>query len=85
MLKDEPEAGACLAALASDPAPKMSAATAVELYAVVDSRDQPAQNRRVDALLEKLRIEIVPFDNAQAKLARAAYRDFGKGSGGAAK
>ncbi|MDR0592977.1 MAG: type II toxin-antitoxin system VapC family toxin [Bifidobacteriaceae bacterium] len=85
ILHGEPAAEACLEALAGDSAPKMSAATAVELYAVADSRGLPAQARRVDALLLKLRIEIVPFDQAQAGLARDAYRDFGKGSGSPAR
>lgn len=85
ILQDEPTAPTCLEALAADSAPKMSAATAVELYAVADARGLPAQARRVDSLLEKLGIEIVAFDPAQAALARNAYRDFGKGSGSPAK
>ena len=38
-------------------------------------------SRRLDELLELLRIELAPFDAAQAVAARAAYADFGKGSG----
>ena len=81
ILRGEPDSGALTDAILSDAAPKISAATAVELYAVADGRGQPAQARRVDALLEALNVQFVPFDAAQARLARAAYRDFGRGSG----
>jgi len=63
------------------PSPRLSAATLVELYAVVDSRSSPENQRRLDALLLDLGVVVVPFDQAQALVARAAYRDFGKGSG----
>ena len=72
-------------ALKSDPAPRMSAATLVELYAVVDSRTSPGNERRLDTLLAAYGIVIEPFTPDQAKLARAAYRDFGRGSGHPAK
>ncbi|MCL2471011.1 MAG: type II toxin-antitoxin system VapC family toxin [Propionibacteriaceae bacterium] len=67
--------------LKDDPSPTMSAATLVELYAVLDSRDSPENQRRLDTLLTGYGIVIVPFDHEQALIARAAYRDFGKGSG----
>jgi len=72
-------------ALKSDPAPRMSAATLVELYADVDSRTSPGNERRLDTLLAAYGIVIEPFTPDQAKLARAAYRDFGRGSGHPAK
>ena len=37
--------------------------------------------RRVDVLLAKFGIQVIPFDENQARLARAAYRDYGRGSG----
>ena len=40
---------------------------------------------RLDTTLTKLGIEIVPVTAEQARLARQAYRDFGKGSGHPAK
>ena len=81
ILRDEPGAEVLSRAILANTSPKMSAGTAVELYAVADQRGAPAQGRRVDALLETLRIKVVAFDEEQAQLARAAYRDFGKGSG----
>ncbi|KAA8957944.1 type II toxin-antitoxin system VapC family toxin [Mycobacterium sp.] len=62
-------------------APKMSAATAVEVGAVVIRRLRPEDQRRVERLLDVWEIELVPFDAAQADIARRAYRDFGRGSG----
>ncbi|MDR0283596.1 MAG: type II toxin-antitoxin system VapC family toxin [Propionibacteriaceae bacterium] len=85
ILKSEPGHEALRRALLADRAPKMSAATVVELYAVADVRGEPAQGRRVDELLKALGITIIAFDQDQAALARAAYRDFGRGSGHPAK
>jgi ribonuclease VapC len=85
ILKSEPGADQLAEAILADPAPKMSAVTAVELYAVADVRGEPAQAARVDNLVKTLRITIVGFDETQARLARQAYRDYGKGSGHQAK
>jgi len=60
---------------------KMSAATAVELSAVLTRRLRPEDQRRVERLLDVWEIEFVPFDAAQAAIAIRAYRDFGRGSG----
>lgn len=67
--------------LAGATAPKMSAATAVEVNAVVARRLRPEDQRRVERLLELWDIELVPFDAEQAEIASRAYRDFGRGSG----
>jgi ribonuclease VapC len=85
ILKGEPGSESLAAAIVADPDPKMSAATAVELYAVADRRGAPAQARRLDAILAKLRVRLVACDAAQAAIAREAYRDFGRGSGHPAK
>jgi len=42
-------------------------------------------SRRFDELLRKAAVAIEPVTQAQAEVARAAYRDFGKGSGHPAK
>ena len=62
-------------------APKMSAATAVEVNAVLTRRLRPEDQRRVERLLDIWGIELVPFDAEQAEIASRAYRDFGRGSG----
>jgi ribonuclease VapC len=61
--------------------PKMSAATAVEVNAVLTRRLRPEDQRRVERLLHEWNIELVPFDAEQAETASRAYRDFGRGSG----
>jgi len=85
ILRQEPNSQALAVAVLSDPEPKMSAATYVELCAVTDVRGAPAEAKRVDALLKQLSIRIMPFDVEQAAVAREAYRDFGRGSGHLAK
>jgi len=85
ILRGEPGHEALSQAILADQSPRMSTATLVELHAVTTVRGQPAQSRRVDALLKALGIHLVPFDEEQSAIAREAYRDFGKGSGHQAK
>lgn len=59
----------------------MSAATSVELAAVLAGRRNPVVERLADDLLRLWRVEIVPFDADQARIAQQAYRDFGRGCG----
>lgn len=59
----------------------MSTANFLEAAIVLDSRRDPTQNRRFDALLLEAKVELVALDETQARIAREAYRDFGKGSG----
>ncbi len=61
--------------------PSIAAPTYVETAIVVDAKRDPVTSRALDSLIEELQILVVPFDNMQAKIAREAYRDFGKGSG----
>ena len=63
----------------------ISAATFVETAIVVDSRRDPVASRELDEFLNVANITITPVDEAQARIAREAYRDFGKGSGHPAK
>jgi ribonuclease VapC len=59
----------------------MSAATYLELSIVIDSRRDPVVSQEIDELITRFKIRIEPVTEAQAKIARQAYRDFGKGSG----
>ena len=45
----------------------------------------PIASRRFDELIEEAQIAIEPVTEAQARVARQAYRDFGKTSGHPAK
>jgi ribonuclease VapC len=81
MLQLEPEATAMLRVLSNDPESKMSAATYLECGIVIDGAKKPAASAKLDALIAELGIAIENVTVEQAKIARQAYRDFGKGSG----
>lgn len=77
----ESDAADYLAALETATHLRMSAATYAEAGVVIDRRMPGAFDRFVDGL----GIEIIAFDREQADLARGAYREFGRGSGHAAR
>ena len=64
---------------------RISAATFVETAAVVDGSRNPVLSRRFDDLLRDAEIKIEPVTEVQARIARDAYRDYGRGSGHPAK
>lgn len=59
----------------------MSAANLVEASIVINSRGSESSRRRIDSMRRKLGIHIEPVTAAQADIARAAHREFGRGSG----
>jgi ribonuclease VapC len=59
----------------------MSAATYLETAIVLDKRGDPASCARLDELMLDLEMIIEPLTAEQARIARQAYRDYGKGSG----
>lgn len=59
----------------------MSAASYLEAGIVVDAQGDPVMSRRLDDYMQEARIAIEPVTEEQARIARQAYRDFGKGSG----
>lgn len=65
--------------------PSMSAVSYVEAGAVIDASKDPIASRRFDQLIEEANIAIEPVTEKQARIARQAYRDFGKTSGHPAK
>jgi ribonuclease VapC len=60
---------------------RISAVSYVEAGAVIDGSKDPVASRRFDELIEAAQIAIEPVTEAQARIARQAYRDFGKTSG----
>jgi ribonuclease VapC len=64
---------------------RISAVSYVEAGAVIDGSKDPIASRRFDELIEAAQVEIEPVTEAQGRLARQAYRDFGKTSGHPAK
>jgi ribonuclease VapC len=81
ILGNEAERETYLRALAADSQPQISAATYLEASLVIDRFRDPVLSRRFDELLSALDVEVVNVTPRQAHTARAAYRDFGKGSG----
>lgn len=64
---------------------RISAVSYLELGIVIDSRKDPVMSREVDEILKRFEIVIEPVTAEQARIARQAYRDYGRGSGHAAK
>lgn len=81
ILRDEPEAPSLAQAIEDASIRRMSAVNYVEAAAVIDSGRDPVSSRRFDALLREARVALEVVTTRQAQIARAAYRDFGKGSG----
>lgn len=79
ILRDEPDAGAIGEALARPEVRRMSAVSYVEAAVVVDGNRNPVLSRRFDDLLRDVEIAVAPVTLNQARIAREAYRDFGKG------
>jgi ribonuclease VapC len=81
ILRDEPEAEACARAIEDADRRRLSAANFVEAAVVIDASRDPIASRRFDDLLREAGIAIEPVTETQARIAREAFRDFGKGSG----
>ena len=59
----------------------MPAANWLEAAIVIDGARSPIASRRFDEAVAAAGIVVEPVTREQAEIARAAYRDFGKGSG----
>jgi ribonuclease VapC len=81
LLRDEPEAVGLSIVMTSAAVLRLSAASYVELSAVVDAARDPIASAALDSLIGKARIQVVPFTVDQARIAREAYQRFGRGSG----
>ena len=82
VLKEESDAPRFLRALTISAEPKrISAANYLEAGIVVDANRNPLLSRRLDDLIVQTEIQVEAVTPQQADIARAAYRDFGKGSG----
>ncbi len=60
---------------------RMSSASYLETAIVLDQHRNAALSARLDVLIEEVDIAIEPVTAEQARIARQAYRDYGKGSG----
>ena len=81
ILRDEADAASYADAIEKAEACRISAATFLETATVVDGSRDPILSRRLDDLVTEASIAIQPVTEAQARIARDAYRDYGHGSG----
>ena len=85
ILRDEPEAPLFAKAIANASGRRISAVNYVEAALIIDLNRDPIASRRFDQLLWEAEVTIEPVTETQARIARDAYRDFGKGNGHPAK
>ena len=83
-IKREPDWIELSRAMDSAKSLSMSAASYLETSIVIDGLRSPAQSARLDDLIEEMGMVIEPVTAEQARIARQAYRDYGRGSGHAA-
>lgn len=81
ILRGEDDAAAYARAIAAADTRRMSAASYLECGIVLDSQRDPIINRALDELIQEAGFVIEPVTERQARLARQAYTDFGKGCG----
>ena len=81
ILRDEDDARDMALAIERAPVRRISAANYLETAAVIDASRDPIASRRFDELIDAAELHIEPVTHDQARTARGAYRDFGKGSG----
>ena len=84
ILKGEPEEPAFSAAMEEAEVLRVSAGTYFEASFVTDSYRNPKLSARFDLIMEIPKLVIEPVTAEQARIARQAYRNYGKGSGHAA-
>jgi ribonuclease VapC len=85
ILRDESEAMSCAQAISDAMSRRVSAVNFVESAVVIDASRDPIATRRFDDFIKEANIVIEPVTEIQAQIVRAAYRDFGKGSGHSAR
>lgn len=85
ILKNEAEAELFSEAIEAAPTVRISAASYLETSIVVDGYKNPKLKARMEEILDNPGITIEPVTPEQARIARQAYRDYGRGSGHPAK
>ena len=77
----EPEKPIILRAISQAPSVKISAATWLETFIVVDDLEGKAELLdQFHALLAAMNLRIIPVDESLARIARAAHQTFGRGN-----
>jgi ribonuclease VapC len=81
ILRDEGDAALYAHSIAHADIRRLSAASYLECGIVLDSQHDPVISRSLDELIQEAEFVIEPVTEHQARVARQAYADFGKGSG----
>ena len=81
ILKEEPDAVQFATILEQAKVLRISAANYLESSIVTDGFRIPKLSARLDEILERANVIVEPVTGEQARIARQAYRDYGKGSG----
>lgn len=81
ILRAEDDAGDMAHAIERAQVRRISAANYLETAVVIDGSRDPVASRRFDDLVGTAELRVEPVTHDQARIARDAYRDFGKGSG----
>lgn len=81
ILRDEPDAESFANAIEVARVRRVSAVSYVEAAAVLDGSRDPVASRKFDDFFREAAFIVEAVDADQARIAREAYRDFGKGSG----
>jgi ribonuclease VapC len=81
ILRGEPDASSFATAIGEATDCRISAANLLETAIVVDGSRDPIASRRFDDLVGEAQLIIEPVTEEHVRLARSAYRDYGKGNG----
>jgi len=81
ILNGDPEAQAFADAMEAAESLRLSAGTLFEASIVADGYRNPKLRARFDEIVENPKFVIEPVTADQARIARQAYRDYGRGSG----
>lgn len=81
ILREEDDAAVYARAIAATGVRRLSAASYLECAIVLDSQHDPIVSRALDELIKEAEFVVEAVTERQARLARQAYADFGKGSG----
>lgn len=81
ILLEEPDSKLYADAIEANSVRRLSAATFLETAIAIDNRLRRTATSRLDDVIREAGIIIEPVTERQARIAREAYRDFGRGSG----
>lgn len=81
ILLDEPERAEFTGRLSESRQTSMSAASFVEAAVVIDARGNPVLSALFDEFIDTAGVVVEPVSVEHARIARQAYRNYGRGSG----